>query len=160
KLSLQNAEILHKVVLTKKEGHMRRQLRLHASLSLFLIIAFSLGAMEAYAQCTQVTSGLRAPLGIVLSNQNKLLVSETCTPSLDSGRISIIDPNGQQRTLLAGLPSALNDVNEPSGPAGLFMRGRTLYVAMGTGDAGRPGPVPGTTIPNPSAVSSPIFSSV
>jgi hypothetical protein len=40
------------------------------------------------------------------------------------------------------------------------MRGRTLYVAMGTGDAGRPGPAPGTTMPNPNPISSPIFSSV
>jgi hypothetical protein len=40
------------------------------------------------------------------------------------------------------------------------MRGRTLYVAMGTGDAGRPGPIPGTTIPNPNPISSPIFSSI
>ena len=42
----------------------------------------------------------------------------------------------------------------------MFMRGRTLYVAIGTGDAGRPGPFPGTTIPNPDGVSSPIFSSI
>src|SRR5712671_6005425 len=65
-----------------------------------------------------------------------------------------------RRTLLDGLPSAINDVNEPSGPAGIFMRGRTLYVAIGTGDAGRAGPAPGTTMPNPNPISSPIFSSV
>jgi hypothetical protein len=40
------------------------------------------------------------------------------------------------------------------------MRGRTLYVAMGTGDVGRAGPLPGTTIPNPAGPSSPLFSSV
>jgi hypothetical protein len=61
-----------------------------------------------------------------------------------------------------GLPSALKDLPmpEPSGPAGLFMRGRTLYVAMGVGDVGRPGPFPGTTMPNPAGPSSPLFSSV
>jgi hypothetical protein len=40
------------------------------------------------------------------------------------------------------------------------MRGRTLYVAIGVGDVGRPGPFPGTTVPNPNPPSSPLFSSV
>jgi len=115
---------------------------------------------HANAQCTQVTSGLRAPLGTVLTNQENLLVSETGTPALHSGRISIVDPSGNRRTLLDGLPSAINDVGEPSGPAGLFMRGRNLYVAIGTGDVGRPGPFPGTTIQNANPISSPIFSSI
>jgi hypothetical protein len=39
------------------------------------------------------------------------------------------------------------------------MRGRTLYVAIGQGDTVIPGPVPGSSQPNP-GVSSPIFSSV
>jgi hypothetical protein len=60
---------------------------------------------------------------------------------------------------LAGLPSGINDVNEPSGPAGIFLRGRTLYIAIGIGDAVLAGPVPGTNLANPSP-SSPIFSSV
>jgi len=112
------------------------------------------------AQCSDVTFGLRQPLGSALTNQNNLLVSETGTVALHSGRISIVDASGNRRTLLDGLPSAINDVNEPSGPAGIFMRGRTLYVAIGTGDAGRAGPAPGTTMPNPNPISSPIFSSV
>jgi hypothetical protein len=112
------------------------------------------------AQCSDVIVGLRQPLGGTLTNQNNLLVSETGTVVLHSGRISIVDANGNRRTLLDGLPSAINDVNEPSGPAGIFMRGRTLYVAIGTGDAGRAGPAPGTTIPNPNPISSPIFSSI
>jgi hypothetical protein len=112
------------------------------------------------AQCSDVILGLRQPLGSALTNQNNLLVSETGTVALHSGRISIIDASGNRRTLLDGLPSAINDVNEPSGPAGIFMRGRTLYVAIGTGDAGRAGPAPGTTVPNPNPISSPIFSSV
>jgi hypothetical protein len=134
---------------------------------LFTISAVWLGGVQANAQCTELTSGLRAPLGTALTNQGNLLVSETGTTTLHSGRISIIDPSGNRRTLLDGLPSAINDVSEPSGPAGLFMRGRTLYVAMGVGDVGRPGtdpitgvPIPGTTIPNPNPVSSPLFSSI
>jgi hypothetical protein len=119
-----------------------------------------LAGAQANAQCTEVTSGLREPLGTALTNQGNLVVSETGTTALHSGRISIVDPSGNRRTLLDGLPSAINDVGEPSGPAGLFMRGRNLYVAIGTGDVGRPGPFPGTTIENPSGPSSPIFSSI
>jgi hypothetical protein len=123
-------------------------------------MAIIFGAAQANAQCTQIISGLRQPLGTALTNQGNLLVSETGTPAPNSGRISIVDAAGNRRTLLDGLPSAINDVNEPSGPAGIFMRGRTLYVAMGVGDVGRAGPIPGTTIPNPAGPSSPIFSSV
>ena len=139
------------------------KLRTFTSISFSLaltVLTMSLAAAQASAQCTQVISGLREPLGTALSNQGNLLVSETGTTALHSGRISILDSSGNRRTLLDGLPSAINDVNEPSGPAGLFMRGRTLYVAIGVGDVGRAGPIPGTTIPNPAAVSSPIFSSV
>lgn len=125
-----------------------------------LPLAVVLLGTPAYSQCSQVTSGLREPLGTALTNQGNLLVSETGTLALHSGRISIIDAFGNRRTLLDGLPSAINDVNDASGPAGIFMRGRTLYVAIGTGDAGRPGPAPGTTRPNPNPISSPIFSSV
>jgi hypothetical protein len=126
----------------------------------FAAAAVLLAGAQANAQCTEVTSGLRAPLGTALTNQGNLLVSETGTTALHSGRISIVDPSGNRRTLLDGLPSAINDVGEPSGPAGLFMRGRNLYVAIGVGDVGRPGPLPGTTIPNANPISSPIFSSI
>jgi hypothetical protein len=117
---------------------------------------------EAGAQCaTEVIAGLRFPLGIALSNQNNILVSETGTTGVEhSGRISIVDKDGIRRTLLDGLPSATNDVNEPSGPAGLVMRGRTLYVAIGIGDTIQvvaPGSPVRVGNPNPA---SPIFSSV
>jgi len=140
-----------------------KKLRFSTSIGFSLVVAVStilLGATTASAQCNELISGLREPLGTALTNQGNLLVSETGTTTLNSGRISIIDPNGNRRTLLDGLPSAINDVNEPAGPAGLFMRGRTLYVAVGVGDVGRAGPFPGTTIPNPAGPSSPNFSSV
>lgn len=126
-----------------------------------LAIAVALSG-EARAQCTtQLTAGLRMPLGIALSNQGNLLVSETgTTGALHSGRISIIDTDGVRRTLLDGLPSATNDVNESSGPAGLFMRGRTLYVVIGIGDAILvPAPNSPVRVGNPSPAA-PIFSSV
>lgn len=124
------------------------------------VSAILLGAAQVNAQCNELISGLRRPLGTALTNQGNLLVSETGTTALHSGRISIVDPSGNRRTLLDGLPSAINDVGEPSGPAGVFMRGRTIYVAIGTGDVGRAGPCPGSDIPNPAGPSSPIFSSI
>jgi len=128
--------------------------------SITLCFSFFLLVTSVSAQCSDVALGLREPLSSSLTNQDNLLVSETGTAALHSGRISIVDSLGNRRTLIDGLPSAINDVNEPSGPAGIFMRGRTLYVAMGTGDAGRAGPAAGTTKPNPDPISSPIFSSV
>jgi hypothetical protein len=112
---------------------------------------------QASAQCpaTPLTSGLQIPLGISQSNQGNLLVSESGTFVPNTGRISVVGLNGTRRTLLDGLPSGLNDVNEPAGPAGLFMSGRTLYVAIGIGDSF----LPGTFVPNPNP-SSPLFSSV
>ena len=113
-------------------------------------------ASRALAQCPapELVSGLRMPLGLTRSDQGNLIVGETGTSAPNTGRISIVDPIGNRRTLLDGLPSGINDVGEPSGPAGVFARGRTLYVALGVGDSVLPGPVA-----NPD-VSSPIFSSV
>lgn len=117
--------------------------------------------VKVRAQCsaTELTSGLYFPLGITQTNQDNLLVSETGTPAPNTGRISIVDLVGNRRTLLDGLPSGINDVNEPSGPAGVFMRGRTLYIVIGIGDSVFAGPFTGTNLPNPNP-SSPIFSSV
>ena len=130
----------------------------HVAFSLALAAsAVLLAGAQASAQCpaTPLTSGLQIPLGIAQSNQGNLLVSETGTSTPNTGRISIVGLNGTRRTLLDGLPSGLNDVNEPSGPAGLFMSGRTLYVAVGIGDSF----LPGTFVPNPNP-SSPLFSTV
>jgi hypothetical protein len=117
------------------------------------------------AQCTEVVTGLRQPLGTALTNQGNLVVSESGVRILPGtavipGRISIVDPEGNRRTLLDGLPSALNDVGDASGPAGVFMRGRTLYVAVGVGDVVISGGGPGLARENPAGPSSPLFSSV
>ncbi len=117
---------------------------------------------KAEAQCPAavLASDLREPLGITLSNKKNLIVGETGTTAPNTGRISIVDSDGDRRTLINGLPSGINDVLEPSGPAGVFMLGRTLYVAIGVGDVAIAGPLPGTSLPNPDPLSSPIFSSI
>jgi len=92
------------------------------------------------AQCptTVLASDLRAPTKIILSQNGNLLVAEQGNGP-NTGRISILDPsNGERRTLLDGLPSAINNLGgepAPSGPSGLAMRGRTLFIAIGVGDA-------------------------
>ncbi|MFZ0063883.1 MAG: ScyD/ScyE family protein [Pyrinomonadaceae bacterium] len=132
--------------------------RLFESIGFSLTLAAAtvlLSVAPAMAQCSDVVTGLRSPLGITQSNQNNLIVSETGTLDvLHSGRISIVDPLGGRRTLLDGLPSATNDVGDPSGPAGVFMRGRTLYLVIGIGNTLMTGGIPN---PNPA---SPIFSSL
>ena len=129
--------------------------------SLVLVTAIMmLAGTKVMAQCSQLTSGLHIPLGITRSENGNLFVSETGTIASNTGRISIVDLSGNRRTLLDGLPSGINDVNEVSGPAGLFLHEHTLYVAIGIGDTIKAGPVPGTSVPNPNPPSSPIFSSV
>ncbi|MEP7072532.1 MAG: ScyD/ScyE family protein [Verrucomicrobiota bacterium] len=128
--------------------------------TLVLALSAMISATLAQAQCTTVLSGLLTPLGSVLSDQGNLIISETGTPDLNSGRISIVDPRGNRRTLIDGLPSAIDDVGGPSGPSGIVMGGRNLYVLIGAGDVGIPGPRMGSTLENPNGPSSPIFSSV
>src|SRR5215207_3242645 len=139
-------------------------LRLLPSVKLLPVLAAAallLTSAGASAQCpvTNLASGLRVPLGIIQTDQGNLLVAETGTPAPNTGRISIVDlGSGGRRTLLDGLPSGLNDVGEPSGPVGLFLRGRTLYVAVGVGDVVVGVGIPGAAVPNPNSPSSPIFS--
>ena len=135
---------------------------LRIACTLLMISAAALTGGKAEAQCpaTGVTAGLDFPLGIVQTNDRNFVVSESGRRGVrHSGRLSIVTPSGHRTTLVDGLPSATNDVGDPSGPAGVFMRGRTLYVAIGIGDNVLAGPVPRTQVVNPSP-SSPIFSSI
>ena len=133
----------------------------HAFL-VMMIVAAALPGATANAQCPaiEVTSGLDFPIGIALTNDGNAVVSESGRRGvLHSGRLSIVDLSGRRVTLLDGLPSGTTDVGDPSGPAGVFMRGRTLYVVIGIGDTVLAGPAPRTQVVNPNP-SSPIFSSV
>lgn len=118
-----------------------------------LLPAGRAGAEEACPPAELVT-GLLGPLGLAQSPLGNLLVAESGTFAPNTGRLSIVGLDGSRRTLLDGLPSGLNDVSEPSGPAGLAMRGRTVYLAIGVGDTQLPGGAPNPT------PSSPIFSSI
>jgi hypothetical protein len=130
---------------------------LAAALAAFLL---TVTVARADYPATVITSGLIRPIGVALSNQGNLIVSETGNATPNSGRLSIVSPSGARRTLISGMPSGIADVGDPSGPDGVFMRGRTLYVAIGIGNVAILGPVPGTQRANPNPLSSPLFSSV
>lgn len=124
------------------------------------MLALLLLDIDTRAQAISVfASGLIAPTKLILTPAGNLLVAEAGNGP-NTGRISIIDPNGNRRTLLDGQPSGFSPPNnDPSGPSGLALRGRTLFILFGDGDATLPGPVPATEIANPKP-SSPLFASV
>ena len=136
--------------------------RLTGILVAVFTLATSLALVRtAAAQCpgTTFTGGLELPSKIIQGGKGNLIVAETGTFAPNSGRISIVDGQGNRRTLLEGLPSGINEIGDISGPGGLYLQGRTLYIVNGEGDATLAGPIPGTEVPNPTP-SSPILSSV
>lgn len=126
-------------------------------LSGLLTLAFFATGFGQLQSTSVFTTGLSQPAKIIQTPLDNLIVTETVGPP-NSGRISIIDMEGNRRTLVDGLPSGIG-AEGPSGPSGLDMRGRSLFVAIGEGDGVLPGPVQGTMIPNPNP-SSPLLSSV
>jgi hypothetical protein len=138
---------------------MRRAGILGLSLALAIAAVLPVTA-QAQGQCVATASGLRLPVGSTMTDSGNLLVAESGNGGAESGRISIIDRNGNRRTLIDGMPSGRADVGDPSGPSGLLMQGRSLFVTIGEGDEAIMGPRPGTALANPAGPSSPIFSSV
>ncbi|MBP7147332.1 MAG: ScyD/ScyE family protein [Acidobacteria bacterium] len=119
------------------------------------------GTVAAHGATSVVAADLRAPVKIEVTPLGNALVAEAGNGP-NTGRISIVDlATGSVRTLIDGLPSGFTPPEgDASGPSGLALRGRTLYIAIGNGDAtiANPNGTP-TELPNP-APSSPIFSSV
>lgn len=131
------------------------------TLAAVTMLLLSANALAQSATVSVVTGGLKAPTRIIVTPQGSLIVAETGTGHND-GRISLIDESGARRTLIDGLPSGISlgsGEAAPSGPSGLALRGRTLYVSIGEGDTVLPGPAQGSNIPNPNR-SNPLFSSV
>lgn len=121
--------------------------------------AFLAASVGFAQQPTVLTSGLKNPSKILLTDRGNLLVAEAGNGP-NTGRVSIVDRvTGARRTLIDNLPSGLAAPNgDPDGVTGLAVSGMTLFLSTGTGDATLAGPN-GTEIPNPSP-SSPLFSSV
>jgi hypothetical protein len=133
-----------------------------ATLAALVLMALTLTSLSAMAQSASVfAGGLKTPVRLIITPGGNLLVAESGSGNMD-GRVSIIDQSGNRRTLVDGLPSAINlsgGEPAPSGPTALALRGRTLYVLIGSGDVSMPGPAPGSAVPNPQR-SSILFSSV
>jgi hypothetical protein len=126
-----------------------------------LALALATTSSIALAQAPAVlVAGLKAPIKLALTEQGNLLVAEAGAGP-NTGRVSLAERNGNVRTILDGLPAGLAAPNnDPSGVEGLVVRGDTLFIVIGVGDVARPGPRPGTEVPNPEGPSSPILSSV
>ena len=131
------------------------------AMATWMMIVFTGIDISAQSGNTSVlTGGLRTPTRAIISPKGNVLVAEAGNGP-NTGRISIIDPaTGARRTLVDGLPSGFAPPEgDASGPSGLAMRGRTLFVVIGAGDGTVAGPVPGTEVPNANA-SSPFLSCV
>jgi hypothetical protein len=130
------------------------------SLYLAAAVACALMSVGARAQSVSVfTGGLKGPTKVVITNKGNLLVAES-GDGPNKGRLSVIDRQTRaRRTVLDGLPAGRSAEGAVSGPSGLAVHGRTVYVAIGAGDGVQAGPAPGTEKANPNP-SSPLLSSL
>lgn len=124
--------------------------------ALCLCLAATLPAQAPNAAV--LATGLAALMKILLTSSGNLLVTETGTEP-NGGRLTRVSRGGVVQPLLAGLPAATNEEGN-SGPTGVAVNGRTVYVAIGEGDTLIGGTVPGTQVPNPKGPSSQLFSSI
>lgn len=131
-------------------------------LSLYLAAALACALTSAGVRAQSVsvfTGGLKGPTKVVMTAKGNLLVTES-GDGPNAGRLSVIDRQTRaRRTILDGLPAGPSAEGGVSGPSGLAVHGRTVYVAIGAGDAVLPGPAPGTEKVNPNP-SSPLLSSL
>jgi hypothetical protein len=126
----------------------------------FLFALLSLLTIAAAAQtASTLTGGLKGPGKIVYTEGGNLIVVES-GQGPNTGRVSLVNRCGNRITLVDGLPGSVSSEGETSGPSGLALRGRTLFVSIGEGDALVAGDAPGSAKPNPNGPSSPLLSSV
>ena len=143
---------------------MRRALVHHALAKTRRYVGVTVAAtwMISAAAAQQVyVSGLEFPEKVITIPNGYLLVTETGSKP-NTGRVTLVAPGGASRALVAGLPSGLSypTTTDPDGTSGLYLSGRVLYIVNGEGDALRAGTQPGTVVPNPQGISSPILSSI
>jgi hypothetical protein len=157
------------------------------SLVMTLLLSAALLPGQATAQTQSVAaSGLSLPAHLTFTPRGNLLVTGA-EAAPNSGYVAWVQRSGGlHHPVLAGLPSGVSVAGHPSGPTGLSLeddklscrfgaerwndflekgrgrrgRGQTLFLLIGAGDSVRPGPTPGTEIPNPQGPSSPILSSL
>src|SRR5262245_56478660 len=91
---------------------------------------FPAARMEAQ---TPFVEGLQFPQRMIVSPMGNLLVSEGGTAAPNTGRVSIVNRQGNRRSLLDGLPAGSGHGIPAFGPGGMGLDGRTLYIVMGEG---------------------------
>lgn len=129
--------------------------------SIVLGAAVCLVAMPAAATAQQVqehVTGLLAPAKLLALPYGELLVAEAGNGP-NTGRVSYVDRDARRFTVIDGLPSAIFQGRDASGPSGLLLGDHRLYVVIGGGDSTISGAAQGSEIPNPQPAS-PLFSSV
>jgi hypothetical protein len=122
------------------------------------ITSLLFSALALAQQPEVVITGLLAPQKVILTSRGNMLVTETSmTPN--SARVSYVTRSGSRRSLFENMPSGTEVVGGGSGPTAMALRGRTLYLGIGSGDSERRTPT-GTSMFNPAGQSSPIFCSI
>jgi len=82
-------------------------MRRHLILFALVVLPATLLSVTTSAQTATTSvlvSGLRAPVKSIITSKGNLLVAEAGNGP-NTGRISIVDANGNRRTLIDGLPS-------------------------------------------------------
>ncbi len=128
------------------------------SLSLMVALVPALAGLAVGQVVQEHVAGLRFPAKLLALPDGELLVTEAGAGP-NTGRVSFINRDARQFTVIDGLPSGLFLGRDASGPAGLLLVDRRLYVVIGGGDTTLPGAGQGSEIPNPQPAS-PLFSSV
>lgn len=138
-------------------------------LRLTILTALLLTPVALQAQNTSVfTTGLQTPTKIIRTPEGNFLTTGTGSEK-NTGHVTFVERAGTHRALIAGLPSGTSAEGGSSGTNGLLLdnrtgaarrRSRTLFVLNGIGDTTRFGPRPGTEVPNPEGLASPILSSL
>ena len=132
------------------------------AVALGLLCSRPTAQLMAQAPCPEAgtfATGLLAPSKIIQTPRGNLIVAEGGPEVVNNGRVSIVDQQGNRRTLLDGLPSARTYVGDFNGTTGVYLAGRTLFILNGQGDVTVSGPVQGAEKANPTPAS-PLFSSV
>ena len=120
------------------------------------ILLFTAAAAPAPGQ-TLFSEGLQFPQRLIPTPLGNLLVSEGgAAAEANKGRVSLVNRQGERRSLLEGLPSAAGQGIPAFGPTGMGLDGRTLYLLIGEGNV-MVGP---PFVINTDGPSSPLFSSV
>jgi len=134
---------------------------LRAVLTAAVLLAGSANSLlQAQSSTTDVVaSNLQAPSHVHMTPRGNLLVVESGAAT-NAGRISMVTPSGARRSVIEGLPAAIEGQGDYSGPQDAALMGRNLYVVIGGGDVEGSGPTPGTVVPNPKGISSILFSSL